>query len=141
LPNFTMGAKAATSLQTKDRWAPAPPTGINMRTGLPSTRHWIRHWHVVGMFSCSPPIHWESNVLWVAIETAECPFWGIVIVGGSLNEIESSRHDCKPLRIIVDHQVNDIFIPRRHITAAAATNEWEATMGLFLSKPLTMGDR
>jgi hypothetical protein len=62
------------SLQTKDHWAPALPTGINMRTRLPSTRRWIRHWHVVGMFSCSPPIPWESNDLRVAIEMAECPF-------------------------------------------------------------------
>jgi hypothetical protein len=45
-----------------------------MCTGLLLTRHWIRHWHVVGMFSCSPPIPWESYVLRVAIETAECPF-------------------------------------------------------------------
>jgi hypothetical protein len=69
-------------------------------------------------------------------------FEEIVIVGGSLSEIQSSGHDCKPLHIFVNDEIDYIFIPRHHITAAAATNEWwEAKMGLFLSKNHSQWER
>jgi hypothetical protein len=54
----------------------------------------VIHQFLGNPMSCELQLRWRN-----------APFEKIVIVGGSLHEIEGSGHDCKPLRIIVNHQI------------------------------------